>query len=473
MRRKEKIIVAAVLVVVLVYAVWRGVSGMAGGRDAVTLTDGTRFAPYTATWGKSHSVEYFTGPQWFRPFARMLPTSLANRLGWNTFRHVGFVGATSSDAVFWFLRTGPGASRGMRLRDAITDDSGSEVTTGDGCFSGDEGSNPRPVGVFPVAPSMFPRRSRYLTVRVYGCPLGTGGPSRLDPKIAEFTVRNRLFGKFPEWVPGPMPQSVCAGDTTFTLKTFVSGVADPGTTPPAKGSPMAGLRYTAQGEQPWTRAVFTIDGPDATNREWIVVGVKLSDATGNLVEPRSPRCNQDNRELCLDFPGSLWRSERAWKLTVEFARSRGFEPREQWAVEMIPVPEKKECIPLDLFAEVLGMRVQLHGVAGTGYCAQDWHWFPEDPGISLKVSLTGTSATIGIAAATDDAGNQLRPGRSHRMPDGLRILGIHPAEGDFDALDATGARFVDVTFSVQKNRVAEYLVDPNDATVVSAVNNAK
>ena len=147
---------------------------------------------------------------------------------------------------------------------------------------------------------------------------------------------NPLYGRFPVWKPEPVPAVKMAGDLEVRLVNFTTEILDPvGLVKLTNGQ--MGSNYQWDGSDVRTVFHFAYHSPRGTNERWEISDAELSDATGNVLRdsgwPGGKR---------VDFVGTLWPDEAAWRLKLELTPDFGYPPEKTRSVEFLVKPPKAE-----------------------------------------------------------------------------------------------------------------------------------
>src|SRR5262249_9789373 len=119
----------------------------------------------------------------------------------------------------------------------------------------------------------FPRRTKNLIVQVV-----QATPDRKSWRaMAEFHIRNPLFGSYSTWIPEPLPAAKTNGDLSVTLTRLQTGLSLEEPPRPAQTNESAG-----------TRALLQILQTGRPSPCWRPKMVEISDATGNRWAPFIP-----------------------------------------------------------------------------------------------------------------------------------------------------------------------------------------
>jgi len=158
--------------------------------------------------------------------------------------------------------------------------------------------------------------------------------------------------------------------------------------------------------------------------------------------------------------GALWPGEYAWKLDVEFVRTRGFEPYDLWETT-VPIPKPGTLVNLTNRWELTNQTVELIGFAApnrefTGDFRWIGKWWGEnrDKVFSLAVKL-GPKAQpnrLTLVRAVDENEATAKLMQHASQDDPCQVFFLKPAQ------DATELR---LTFAVQRSRSVQFVARPD------------
>ena len=298
------------------------------------LADGTTLRIVDASFGTDHSYHEPRTRPWLLAIGRRLPFSTASRLGWwfngGDWCYEKSAPGETNFALF-YIHDGPTtlpAASGNHYRIVLFDDQGNSyegavaARTSGGFNPTNKYFHTLEMQAFPLVP----QHGKTIGLRFFSDQKdGKGGAA-----IAEFHIPNPHPGRFPTWVPEPLPDVKYAGSVAATLTEFTTGLS--------RAHPEQAAR---QNEQTITRLGLQLEEPGKSNCGWKPHGIEVSDATGNLWMPYSPASSAAgpaSEAYTLTFPGTLWPGEAAWKLRIELSRANGFEPTELWTTSDLLVP---------------------------------------------------------------------------------------------------------------------------------------
>jgi hypothetical protein len=408
--------------------------------------DGKLIRLEAVTMGPKH--QFASGRRWQRLLAPLLPPSARRRIG----ATVCTYGPTEErTVVFWFTWRGY-AARSNWSRVAAFDERHGEVEVVDSPehlpLSTDE-------WLGAVRVPAFPRRGVRLGLRLYEAEDRT--------PAAEFDVRNPTPGPYPTWTASRLPARDTDGELAVELIRLETGRLAP-----------EGMRAT-QWNDHWTAAVFRLRPRDGNAGRWKLVGLTLTDATGNrlnvvgLIEQKRRR-----EELHVLFHGNLPEDETVWKLRAEFVRASGVVPSELWQVRGVSVPkwmrptlrsvaDRKRRLRLDLKLVDAHVRFSQEVVNNVRAAVE-----PAEKGwralLVGAIDDRGRKGDIGQGAQDDDLMDP--PGSPERRwmisyPDGQVLhRDVWPSVYSDCIIYPQETRKLDLTFALVKRRFFEYVSRP-------------
>lgn len=288
----------------------------------------------------------------------------------------------------------------------------------------------------------FPRRGKKVGVRLY-----TRGNDGKPTRLAEFQVANPSPGHFPIWPVSPPPVTVQNGQQEFTLTRFTTGEPIAARLKPIRG-------WVA----PWTSVAFRVAQNGQPSSCWSMMGVELSDATGNIAHFHRTLASSVEGQPEFGLNAALWRSEPAWRLKVEFAQAGDFAADELLSVNGITIPWPGNQTLIRTQAVIHGATLTLNtisrppGPSGVG-------------GLLTAAYVTGSlfpaeRLRLKVARAVDDRGRELR-----WVPGNTSARGPH----DFWVELRSGARSINLTVAVTRSRFVEFVATPTFVTTNSAI----
>jgi hypothetical protein len=289
----------------------------------------------------------------------------------------------------------------------------------------------------------FPRRQRTLRIRLYEYDLFQIRRTRL----AEISVPNPVRHLSAPFRASLAPMTATNGELECSLVSLRCGDAPP-------RAPLTAKHALA----PWNTAEFGLRENGQPTTAWTVRGIEAFGATGNYLS--APGHAQNGRligELAGDrrvvhFASAFWPDEPDWKLVVEVARARDFEPGSNWTVQVPVGSFSVGSFFTDLQAEAVGVRqgnLRVTVTTATSTVPRS-----ADHGtISLLLDYTPTSSDLhmDLARAVDDRGRELRIFNANSPWYGR-------LQADLEM--ATNANIVELQFAIHRSRKFEFKVKP-------------
>lgn len=311
----------------------------------------------------------------------------------------------------------------------VADDSGHEQGAAPANASG--GALPSGAWLSAHAFSLFPRRSRFLTIRVYSV-----GKDPLR-HLAEFRVKNPAYGKYPAWQPERLPIMRETNGLRFTVTDFNTGLYATG--------------HQANMGSNWTELIYNYDtGP------WRPELITVTDATGNRIHERRPSQRWASRSRppgvvtpSFDFsrrgvvslPAMLWLDDPAWKIHLELERYQrsSFPSNTWWEVHDIAVPPRGQTNQLNLSPKDYGTNVIFKSLAVA------------DGRVRIDLRRPAVSALrVSLLQVTDQRGTNIYFTQASTVNTDAYLL-------DFAAADA---RTLNFRFAVHHRVTLEFLAKP-------------
>jgi hypothetical protein len=396
---------------------------------------------FTAT---NFQYSYQSGNPFLRRIAFLLPPGVRKRISWSS-GSFGYGGGGETNLLVVSItkhssKTGP---RLLPSRIRIVDEAGEEFDT---CW----GANTLGMGDATVhgwQVRAFPRRTASLHLQF----LAMAAPSGGWTNIAEFTIKNPAYGKYPQWTPEPIPGTRSTGSLAVTLAEFKSGarLRDPqGLAPRSTVARKTQLQFT-----------FAEEGKAVTN--WMVQKLTISDATGNQWFPYLDFVRHDFSWAeggKVEFFGALWPGEAAWKLKVELVRTGGLPPDELWEVPLdLPTARTVTSLTNRWFHDDRTLKLIALASPTTDHTGDfKWtaKWWGEDKtrvySLALQVEGAFKGCRATVVQAMDQNGAPIKI-MEHRQDSPDQAVFFRPND------DATQAR---LTFALQRSRFVEFLARP-------------
>jgi hypothetical protein len=271
------------------------------------------------------------------------------------------------------------------------------------------------------------------------------GRGEYTGKIERIRFPNPLFGQYPQWQPEALPAEKSAGDLRVQLKSFTV-------------SPQQPINHTGKTE-------FSVAfNPARPEEKWQLDAAELSDATGNrILSENRWALGQDGPHK---FLGTLWPDESALRLKLGLKRISGF-----------PAADLTAFIGLPALNDSLGLGFETNGtsltnlVNGISVVVMNFQRITSvvynhrpTPGpywVTADLARHPPGVSVVIVAVATDAGMKLTPSQSDQDEPGANPLSPSLSWWSFEFLPA-GAKFLNVTVAVQKERSVEFLAKPTE-----------
>ena len=303
----------------------------------------------------------------------------------------------------------------------------------------------------------FPRRSREIKLRIYNKASPGSGFGEL---IGEFMIPNPVSTNYPVWAGAIAPVTVETNGLSVSLTKFEAGVP-------------AGGNYMVSGHaNSLTRAqvtVFTSQGP----LEWHVLSAQAKSATGEhryaysvirppgLLDmdwaPLPP--TRDTSWAVLNFPGTCWLQEPAWKIAIELERMTNFPPEEVWTITGVNIPKLGQINELDLKTNINGGNIEFVGLS-----ADNANWgsgqflISHSPDYEIKVRspMRASDKHLQIVGIRDDQGSAVAFTPFQTEVAFTGSYSNNPAvEQSFSLNIPLGAKTIDVKLAYPKSQFVE------------------
>lgn len=289
----------------------------------IVLPDGREIAVRGLTIGTNST--FVAGNLFQRTIGRKLPATLKARFKVREMQVRPDPAIRGTDLLVAWVEARPPTNIIVR----VADDSGREQIAAQANASG--GGLSSGGWLSAHAFSSFPRRTRFLTLRVYSV---SAAPLN---KLAEFRVANPACDKYPVWKPEPLPIMCETNGAKFTITHFNTGLYATG--------------HVANMGSNWTEIIYNYEaGP------WRPLVVTVTDATGNRIHQRTPMqrlaagprppgkvlSDASTTQGVVSLPAMLWLNEPAWKVQLELEPSRrsSFPSNTWWELHDVAVPPR-------------------------------------------------------------------------------------------------------------------------------------
>jgi hypothetical protein len=410
-KRACKIVLLVATLVVLAFALTRPKS------QIITTPGGEPWEFAGVTWG-TNRVPPALLPRSVSNLPRSAATFVQRKLG-------GHFGLMPYSGIFtrydeptqyqlfsvWFRYVGTNTPASLpSMRGIMTGEGSSSTLTG---YS--SGTIAGKTGWLSVNFLVAPRRSRTLSMRCFDA--GTSN------EVGQIEFRNPYFGSFPQWQPESIPVSKQVEDVEVSLTEF-----------------KLGNHGVAQ-------CKFDVHPRKESNSHWLFQSAELCDATGNKWCVRPPYERSVTNMVTFQ---PLLADEKAWRIKVDLKRHWWLDKESHVTLKAIPVPPVHGSNVVFMTNLVQGVPVLLkqeffRQPNSTNVVAFPVFGFNTSIRLSLPTAPEGYA--VDFVSITDDVG--WRPvSHSFQTPD----VFINPIP--------TNVTKVNVTWSVQKLRSAEFFVAP-------------
>jgi hypothetical protein len=291
-------------VAILVLGLAAGVYWWLTGPQTIILSDGTRLTLLAVTYGKHH---------------RLARSKVGGRI---------LSGAnldTTNDALCLWIeeKHKPDNSPNYELLayDAANTDCADPSDETTAYFVG----NLQDDEVTGSAFGAFPRRGSKIYFRV--AERDDKGQRKFNK--GRFTFPNPVTDRtWERWSPESLPITQQDGDLQVTLTRCINQPD----MPEVDGKP---LPYDPVDNS--IAMAFRVEQSGILVTNWQPIHIKMTDATGNLLDNDSSSNTQEEDEQVMTYELGLWPDEPAWKMRVEMSQQSGFAPNEIWTVSNIPL----------------------------------------------------------------------------------------------------------------------------------------
>ena len=408
---RKKIWLAVVVTALAIIACVCWATMMQGPTQIITLTDGRQYQFAGASWGTNHSQ-----PRLLAHVVDHLPDKWADYVRTKLGPRVGLappVHGPSPTLVVWFELVRTNSAR--RFTSTLL--GSAMLADGNGVRSGIGRSwYQQSPGWACAGFSEVPRRSRMLEFQT---PDGS------------VKFRNPAFGRIPEWQPEPLPVEKSAGDLRVRLTTFAS-------------------RFVPGGGGWYRDTVFSlaISSPRPDER-WAASSYELSDATGNRLagDPADVTSNG-----LYSIFGALWPDEPALRLKLGLKRVSGFSAAELITFTNLPVPRMGVFfVPINaivLTNVVGGVTVEVMNFRNRGSDHADL----EPQSLSAELPGNPPGLAVEIVEVATEKGEKWTGSPDAASSSSMFLWNIVSGNG--------GAKYLNVTVAVQKERFVEFLAKP-------------
>ena len=388
----------------------------------VTFSDGTTMTLREVTCGTEH--RYLGGGPW-QKIVSMLPRKIALLFG----DRRNTLTTSRTSVAFWLEKSGSGPKSGDPQL-VLCDETGYGISGGHRLMrtgGGMEG----------WAFEAWPRRGRLFTLRIYE------RESRYPEakSIGEFAIRNPKPAKYPVWIPSPLPVTSRAEDISVTLVDLTSGVGRGSN----KSKPAANPTVSQ------TRCGFRVERNGQPTKEWEIVQVEASDATGNFIGQLWGTSKDKDLEYA-ELQPHPWPAEAAWKLRVGFSQRVNFAEDELWTLRGIPLGAPDPTNGVVAQTNLQGVLLEYTGQSKN-------HALGPGDYFNFRLTPGRRDYRMSVARAVDDQGKDARTGGSSE----------NQKEWSFALQASTNATSIDLTVALHRTRYVEFLAQPQIISTNAAV----
>ncbi len=378
----------------------------------VTFADGTTMTLKTVTCGTEH--RYLGGGAW-QKIVSMLPRKIATRIG----DRRSTLTTSRMSIAFWFEKKGGGPKSGDPQL-VLCDESGYGISGGHWLM--------RPGVMEGWAFESWPRRARMFTLRIY-----EQGSRYPEVKlIGEFAIRNPRPAKYPVWTESSLPVTSRVDDLSVTLVDLVSGVG--------RGSNKWQPAPNPTVSQ--TRCGFRVERNGQPTKEWEIVQVEASDATGNFIGQLWGTSGDKDLEYA-ELQPHPWPAESAWKLRMGFSQRVNFAPDELWTLRGIPLGAPDPTNGVVARTNLQGVLLEFSGQAKK-------HAIGPGDYFNFRLTPGRRDYRMSVARAVDNLGKDVKIGASSESE----------REWSFALQSGTNATSIDLTVALHRTRYVEFLARP-------------
>jgi len=415
--KQRRLLFIAALIVVLCVVLF--VVLQEGPPVAVTA-DGRRIAIEKVTYGTHHS--FAQGKWWVRVLKPIRGKSWAARRGGYEMRITNDVPAL----VVWTRWEGISKSNAVGLEATFLDDRGNEsdlILYYWHASSVPHPADPRPYGANVAwLASNYPRRSKALRLRIYD-----RDSRHALTQAVEIAFSNPTRRRFQNWNGSELPLVITTtNNTQFALDS---------------------VEKTSNAL--W-RLSFNVRTNGVIDPSWVVGGVTVASASGNILGTRSNVSLSAATNLSFELRGELWPEEPVWRFDTEFLRTADFQSRELWTLTNIAIPTRAQ--PFQLTTNLIS-----HGNRPAELKLESIPLGPPSPyrprGIwrnaNLYVRLETPDQHLFLVDATDDQGRKIKSEVDPGAPRTVYLFGL---------AIPTGAQSINLTLAIRKPTVVTFLV---------------
>lgn len=291
----------------------------------------------------------------------------------------------------------------------------------------------------------FPHRDRIVTLNLY-----QQNAQGFHQLFASLPFTNPFYRDYPQWQSELLPATKRVGDLEVTLNAMETGHDSSVTTSWNKdGSVMTIFGINLAGGGNYTALRLKLKSLVNSNEVWRLTALQISDATGNNAKSSSMSWNSQTQDIA--FMPSLWLSETAWKIRLEFKRSEGFHPDELFTLKSMPLGDLNQTTMVLLTTNIAGIPLTFDSILRRSpQTNQSWSYSQQST-MTFKHPAIPAGIQMDLLHVMWDTGEtNLAEGWSWSDNQHDYHFRKIPLE----------ARTADITFAVQKTRFVEFIVKP-------------
>ncbi len=277
---------------------------------------------------------------------------------------------TENALVFWIKRSGAAAKvdnisvhlAWVREHVRIADENGHEIAPLLADWRMNRTENPSRLKDDPIALSAFPRRGRFVILRVY-----TGVPAKV---LGEFRIPNPVRNLLPPFTAPRFPITLKSGNVGLTVGAVQQARPQNFLKIGGSGSTGGDLPETpvgyvaAPGESGRRQANVQLSYRGKPSNHWRLTWLnsEMWDASGNHYQPFSVGGSDDKLWYLAPNIGEPVRV----RIAAVQKPDEAFAPERVWSIPGVPVPALGAAIQLDKSTNLDDVDMNLVGIAGAG-----------------------------------------------------------------------------------------------------------
>ena len=201
-----------------------------------------------------------------------------------------------------------------------------------------------------------------------------------------------------------------------------------------------------------TMAWFEVRENGLLSTNWTIRGVEVTSDSGNRFSIPSPlRVEESAGRLGIAFAQIFWPDEPAWKIRVEFARSKIFPTNRSWTIPNIPAGLRNNPFTTNVALAAHGVTLETVGVQPRVMIPYRRSWYRRNAEVSLVYTTAVPALRVDLASVIDNYGQPLRFGHGTDVMKGRYVSSL-------ELLTNTTA--VDLTFVAHSAETVEFRVRP-------------